>query len=371
MDLRDFKLERFFDRYEFAVEYLLCSSDCESITLRELLQLEPQARDRLENLWLGYTESAGGAALRKEIAGMYAAIQPEDVLVHSGAEEAIFLFMHAMLRPGDHVIVHTPCYQSLTEVARSAGAQVSPWPARAENNWALDPDELKRLLRPNTRAVILNLPHNPTGWLMDRSVFEEVNSLTSSKGIILFNDEVYRGLEYRPADRLPAACDLNPLAVSLGVLSKTYGLAGLRIGWVATRNRKVLERMAAYKDYTTICNSAPSELLAEVAVRHRDALARRNLEIISRNLDLLDPFFAAHPQRFTWKRPAAGSIAFPRLVGEDVEQFCDRLARQSGVLLAPGPLFGDDGNHFRIGFGRASLAQALEKLERFLSNDRG
>lgn len=369
MKIEEFRLERFFARYEFNTEFLLCSSDCESLALKELLALEPGAQSNLENLWLGYTESAGSPSLRKEIAGIYRTIQPEEILVHAGAEEAIFLFMHALLQPGDHVVVHMPCYQSLAETARSAGAVISPWQAREENGWAVDPDELKRLLRPNTRAVILNTPHNPTGYLMDRDSFNTVQQITLTHGAVLFCDEVYRELEYDLSDRLPAACDANPLAVSLGVLSKTYGLAGLRIGWIATHNREIYRKMAAYKDYTSICNSAPSEVLAEIALRHRDRLSRRNLAIIRANLEILDRFFVDHPDRFSWQRPRAGSIAFPYLIGQDIESFCDRLVRKAGILLAPGSLFGDNGNHFRLGFGRANLPMAVERLQEFIASD--
>lgn len=366
MKLNDFKLERFFAKYEFSTEFLLCSSDCESLALGDLIALEPAARPELEKVWLGYTESTGSPTLRQEIAGLYTTIAPDEVLVHAGAEEAIFLFMHVVLQPGDHIVVHSPCYQSLAEVARSTGAEVSAWQTHEEDGWALNPDDLKLLLRPNTRAVIVNTPHNPTGYLMSPETFAAINRIVQESGVLLFCDEVYRELEHDPADRLPAACDVNPSAVSLGVLSKAYGLAGLRIGWIATHHREVYQKMALMKDYTSICNSAPSEFLAETALRCRETLTRRNLEIIQRNLDILDGFFARHAQRFVWRRPKAGSIAFPRLLGQDVETFCDRLVREAGVLLAPGSLFDDQGNHFRIGFGRANLPQAVERLETFL-----
>ncbi|NPV77790.1 MAG: aminotransferase class I/II-fold pyridoxal phosphate-dependent enzyme [Anaerolineae bacterium] len=369
MEINAFKLERFFAKYEFSTEFLLCSSDCESLVLGDLLALEPAARPELEKVWLGYTESAGSPTLRQEIAKIYTTIAPDEILVHAGAEEAIFLFMHAALQPGDHAVVHSPCYQSLAEVARSAGAEISRWQAYEETGWALNPEDLKRLLRPNTRAVILNTPHNPTGYLMAPETFAAVHRIVQEGGALLFCDEVYRELEHNPADRLPAACDVNPSAVSLGVLSKAYGLAGLRIGWIATHNEDIYRKMALLKDYTSICNSAPSEFLAETALRRRETLARRNLEIIRHNLDILDGFFSRHAEKFVWRRPRAGSIAFPRLIGQDVETFCDRLARHAGVLLAPGSLFDDTGNHFRIGFGRANLPQAVERLEAFLDHE--
>ena len=368
MELRSFQLERYFARYEFNTRYLLCSSDCESVTIADLLKLEPDAADRFQRHWLGYTESTGAPSLRQEIARMYQGINSEQILIHSGAEEAIFLFMHAVLKPGDHIIVHSPCYQSLFEVARSIGAEVTFWRGREENGWALDLDELKAVLRPNTRAIVVNTPHNPTGYLMASEEYAALNRIAQEHGIVLFSDEVYRESEYAPESRLPSACQINPSAVSLGVVSKTYGLPGLRIGWIASRNIEVYNRMAALKDYTSICASAPSEFLAELALRHREQLAGRNLSIIQNNLQVLDEFFARRADKFQWVKPIAGPIAFPRLIGEPVEAFCHQLVTEQGVLLLPGTMYGEEGNHFRIGFGRKNMPEAVLHLETFLKN---
>jgi len=291
MQIPAFKLERYFAQYEFNVKYVLCASDCESFSIQDLLAFEPDAADNFHQHWLGYTESQGSPSLQREICNLYDTIEPKQVLVHTGAEEAIFLFMHAILGAADHIIVHWPCYQSLFEVARSIGCQVTLWKAREENGWSLDLDELLQHIRPNTKAVIINTPHNPTGYLMPSDEFQEIARICRDKGIILFSDEVYRESEYHREDRLPAACDLGAHTVSLGVMSKTYGLAGLRIGWIATQNTDVYDRMAALKDYTTICNSAPSEFLTEGALRHREKLVARNLGLITRNLALLSIAF--------------------------------------------------------------------------------
>ena len=257
MQISPFKIERYFARHEFNVDFVLCGSDCESMTIEDLLALEPDAADRFHRQWLGYTESLGSPALRAEICKIYRDISPEQVLVHTGAEEAIFLFMHAMLTAEDHVIVHWPCYQSLMEVARSIGCEVTLWKASEENGWTLDPNELRQHIQSNTRVIVINTPHNPTGYLMPGDTFQEISQIAEAKGIILFSDEVYRESEYRTEDRLPAACDLGSHTVSLGVMSKTYGLPGLRIGWIASQNEEIYKRMAVLKDYTTICNSAP------------------------------------------------------------------------------------------------------------------
>ena len=371
MQLPPFKLERYFAQYEFSTKYLLCSSDCESMPVSDLLKLEPGAEDGLKHLWLGYTESQGAPSLRQEISQLYTSISPDEVLVHNGAEEAIFLFMQAVLQPGDHVIVHWPCYQSLFEIAKSLGCEMTIWEARPEYGWVPDLDELRNLIRPQTRLIIVNTPHNPSGSLMTQKVYRSLNQLVQEKGIVLFSDEVYRGLEYDPADRLPPACDINPNAVSLGVMSKSYGLAGLRIGWIATHDTTILTRMSALKDYTTICCSAPGEYLAELALRHREQIVERNLQIIRHNLGLLYGFFDRHGDRITWVRPKAGPIAFPRLIGLDVDQFCDQVVKAAGVLLLPGSVYGHPGNHFRIGFARKNMPEALSHFEEYLEQKAG
>jgi aspartate/methionine/tyrosine aminotransferase len=224
MQLSPFKLERYFAKHEFNTEFLLCSSDCEAMSIADLLALEEGAAEKFQNVWLGYTESLGSPTLRKEIAGMYSTTQPEDILVFSGAGEAIYLFMMAAFQAGDHIIVHSPHYQSLSEVAKGIGCDISLWRASEENSWALNVDELPTLMRPSTKAIIVNTPHNPTGYLMSRADFDSLNRFAQTNNLLLFSDEVYRESEFDLADRLPAAVDYGAHAVSLGVTSKTYGL---------------------------------------------------------------------------------------------------------------------------------------------------
>jgi len=358
--LPPFRLERFFAQHEFSAPYLLCTSDCESLTLDELL--DDKSKEAFGKLWLGYTESTGHPELRAQISQLYQTAQPDQVLVHAGAEEAIFNFVNSYLSPGDHLVVHWPCYQSLFQIAESRGCVVTKWEANPEKNWELDIDFLRDSLKPSTKAVILNLPHNPTGYWMESSRLKEVAKLVDESGAVLFLDEVYRGLEHR-GDPLPAGCDLSPTAVSLGVMSKSFGLPGLRIGWIATKNRKVFEAMASFKDYVSLCNSAPSEFLATVALKKKEALLKRNREIVLRNLEALNVFFARFSDKFEWARPQAGCLAFPRLKGElSASAFCDEILKRSGVLLAPSPTFSYGDRHFRIGFGRTQNALAVEKL---------
>ena len=366
MRIPRFKLERFFAEYEFSVEHLLCGSDCESMSISELLALEPGAEAQFHKQWLGYTESEGNPLLRKAICDIYETVAPSDVLVHAGAEEAIFTLMNAVLSPGDHIIVHVPCYQSLVEIARTIGCNVTLWKAQEARNWALDLDELRAAVCDRTKLIVVNLPHNPTGYLMPQDEFLQVSDIARTHDVLLFCDEVYRESEYDPGDRLPAACDLGSHAISLGVMSKTYGLAGLRIGWLATKNADVLQQVAEMKDYTTICCSAPSEWLATLALRHREVLVERNLEIIRANLQQLDAFFVEHADVFSWVKPGAGAIAFPRLRAGNVDAFANSLVQEASVLLLPGSVFDEGNKHFRIGFGRRNFPEALAQLRQFL-----
>jgi aspartate/methionine/tyrosine aminotransferase len=366
--LPDFRLERYFARWEFRASYLLCSSDIEGYRLDELLALaDEQGRGLWRDLRLGYTESPGHPQLRREIARLYERVEPEHVLVFSGAEEAIFALANVLLGPQDHAVVTWPAYQSLHEVARSTGAAVDLWPLR-RSDWGIDPADLRKLIRPATKLVVVNFPHNPTGALPEPAAFRAIASAAEQGACRLLSDEAYRLLEYNPPTRLPAAADLSERAVSLGVMSKAFALAGLRIGWIATRDEELLARLSAFKDYTTICASAPSEILAIIALRARDRILARNRTIIADNLARLDRFFSDWPHAFTWIRPRAGSVGFPRILGgTSADAFCEELREREGVLLLPGSVFDYTGEHFRIGFGRTNLPEALGRMERFVA----
>jgi aspartate/methionine/tyrosine aminotransferase len=364
--IADFALERYFARWEFAVEHLLCASDVQGYPMADLLRLaDDETRALWDGLELGYTESSGHPLLRREIASLYETIEPDEILTFAGAEEAVFCLMNVLLGRGDHAVVTWPGYQSLYEVARSAGAEVTLHELRETDGWALDIELLRRQVTPATRLIVVNAPHNPTGMLPDRATFDRLVAIAAETGVHLLVDEVYRGLEFDEPDRLPAGADALPKGISLGVMSKAYAMAGLRVGWLATHDRELLARVAAFKDYTTICSSAPAEILAIIALRARDQVLERSRAIIAANLERLDAFFDDWPDRFSWVRPLAGSIGFPRLTvpGISIDDWAAGLVEAEGVLLLPGSQFGYPGNHFRLGFGRTDLPVALDRLE--------
>ncbi len=366
VDIRPFAIEQFYERWEFHAELMLSSSDCESRTVTDLLALEPQTRDRLLEMRLGYTEVPGSAELREAVAGVYERAEPEDVLTLAAAEEGIFIAYHALLGPGDHVVVEAPCYGSAIEVARSTGADVSLWRRSYAEGWAHDLDALERLCRAETKLIYVNSPHNPTGTQMARSVFDRLLALADERSITVLSDEVYRGLEHDVEDRLPPACDLSAGAISLNTVSKSYGLPGLRIGWLVCRDRELLARVRALKLYTTICSSAPSELLVALALRHGDRLIEENRQLVLANLPLIDSLIERRRDLFQWVRPTAGPIGFPRVTGDfDVHEWCERIATEAGVLLLPGTVY-EEPSHVRLGFGRANLAQAVDRLDGYL-----
>ena len=349
---------------------MLCCSDCESFSIQEILDLDPQNERAFLESRLGYTESKGSPELREQIAGLYDSCSAQEILVHSGAEEAIFNFMNVALEPGDHVIVQAPCYQSLQELPAAIGCEVTLWELQpGADGWELDMDFLSGAIKKNTRAVIINSPHNPTGHLLSHQEQKEIIDICRANKILLFADEVYRYLEYREEDRLPWACDLYEGAVSLGVMSKSFGLPGLRIGWIATRNHSIMNKMAAFKDYTSICNSAPSEFLATIALRHYQQIAGRNLQIIRENLDYIKPFLHEHRELFTWIPPQAGPIAFPRLnTGVAIDEIARKLVADHGVLILPGVCYGVEKPHFRLGFGRRNFQSGWDEFQTCIEN---
>lgn len=369
MQLEEFKLERYFAKYEFQVEHLLSPSDCESLTIPELLEYAaPDDLERWSKLKLGYTESKGDPALREAIAGLYEKIGPDNLLVIT-PEEGIFIALNTILQPGDGVVSIYPAYQSLLEIPQALGCQVTTWSLEAgDGKWSLDLNKLEESIDSRTKLLVINFPHNPTGFLPAVDIFQEIVSIARRHNIYIFSDEMYWLLEHNSTQRLPAIADVYEKGVSLFGLSKTFGLPGLRIGWLATQDRDLLSRCGSFKDYTTICASAPSEVLALISLKAKDRLIPRNMEIVQNNLTLATNFFGKYPEIFQWLPPKGGSTAFPELILDiPVGAFCEAVVKEKNLMILPGTVFNYQGNHFRIGLGRKDFATALGRLGEYLS----
>lgn len=374
MTLPAFRLEEYFAVWEFQARYNLASSDAQTLTVSELLALaDADDRNAWEKRSLGYIQTRGTPQLLQAIAGTYDTVVPDDVLCFAGAQEGLYCALHALLDSSDHAVVLVPNYQSMESVP-SAICQVTGVALHSDNAWELDLDDVRAALRPNTRVVAVNFPNNPTGKVVSQAVFRDLIALCEKRGLYFFSDEVYRGFERDANRRLPQAADMYDRALSLNVMSKTYGLAGLRVGWIACRDRSILEKMAQLKQYLSICNAAPSEALAVIALKARSVILERNRQLTTLNLEKLSAFFGRHADLFAWLEPEGACIAYPRYLGsEGVESFCARLVSQAGILLLPASLYRSDllptpADRFRIGYGRDGIDASLAAFDEFLSS---
>ena len=374
--MRDFALEVYFSKWEFKARYHMTASDAQSMQLNTLLDMaSPGLREEFNTAHLGYTPTWGDDELRSLIASGYAGLQMEDILCFAGAEEGIYAAMRVLLEPTDHVLVVTPNYQAAEtlplDICRVDGVPLDP-----KDGWRLNLDRLRDSLKENTKLISINFPNNPTGSLMTRAEFQELIELCRERDIWLFSDEVYRGVERNPRECMPQAAELYEKGLSLNVLSKAYGLPGLRIGWIACRDSDALLRRERYKHYLSICNSVPSEILAKIALENRETILETNRNLIRSNLVHLDGFFGDHPELFRWTAPKGGCVGFPEYLGADgVEEFCRRLVEEQGVLLLPSSLYRSEigkvpENHFRIGFGRHGTEDGRNEMRRFIRKNR-
>jgi aspartate/methionine/tyrosine aminotransferase len=305
--------------------------------------------------------------LRNEIRKLYNNINTDQILTFAAAEEGIYCVMQALLRPQDHVIVITPCYQSLKVLPSNITTNVTEISLSPESSWTLDLEDLRSKFTPTTRLLVLNFPHNPTGAVLDKVTLQGIVDIARSHGAYIFSDEVYRYLEQEEHYLMPAIADIYEKGISLSVMSKAYGLAGLRIGWIATQDKEILEKSGHFKYYTSICNSAPSEILALMALRGQEQILKRNHSIMNENLYILDQFLDVYTSLFRWTRPLGGCIAFPQFLGpQSIEDLSRTLVEEQGVLILPGSVFDWPGNNFRIGFGRKNMPEALDRFEKFI-----
>ncbi len=371
--LPDFRLETHFSRWEFSARHHMTASDSQTTSMRDLLALaDDDDRAAWDNITLGYTETYGAPALRAAIAATYDGLTAADILCFAGAEEGLYCAMLALLGADDHAIVTVPNYQSMETLPVTIAGSVTGVPLRPENNWRLDIADVRAALRPNTKLICVNFPNNPTGAIADQETFAALATLCAERGIHLFSDEVYRGLERDASLRLPQAAELFERGISLNVMSKAYGLPGLRIGWIACRDHALLERMEKMKHYLSICNSRPSEVLATIALKGRAVILDRNRALVAANLEKLGAFFAEFPDLYEWQAPDGGCVGFARYLGADgVENHCRGLVEEAGVLLLPSSLFVSDllpvaTDRFRVGFGRKDIEIGLEAWRRHI-----
>lgn len=374
MPFETFELERWMTAWELDVDFDIAESGMLPLSLREVLDLLPAgvARDterQLHQTPLGYSEARGSARLRTALAATYARATPDDILVTTGAIEANYLLFTTLLSPGDHVVAVSPAYQQLHSVPRAIGAEVTLWDVRTPDGFRYDLDKLESLLRPDTRLIVINAPHNPTGAMLDESDLRRIVELADRSNAWILSDEAYRWLEHPGGRTLPSPLhDFSERAISVGTMSKSFGLPGLRLGWFAA-NAELAGKAWALRDYVSLSPAKLSDAIASAVIEHREPILARNGAIIEANLACARKWFASHADLASWTEPLAGLLAMMRYTA-DVEsmELANGLARDVRVMLAPGVTFGMEG-YLRIGIGQRPdiFAEGLERTSAYLA----
>ncbi len=377
MKIKPFLTEHFFAKYEFTASHLLASSDCETTSIAELLDLSGGSLAEFGAVKLGYTESQGHPEYRRLVTEMYDNVAADDVVILTSPVEGIYLTMQTLLDASDEVIALSPAYDALHHVADHLCGKLELWqlvPTAA--GWQMDLDRLRSMVNSKTRLIIVNFPHNPTGYQPDRDELHELIEIARENDCWLFCDEIYRGLEagFELGAAIPSVADVYEKAIVLNGLSKTFGLPGLRAGWLVIRDGKVREELIGWKHYTTICPAAPTEYLAMQALSVRDQLAERSRQTVRSNFAKCKSFMERQAALFRWRPPIAGSTALVEIdlehLGREQElafttttEYCHDLAQSHGILLLPGECLGCSDRFVRIGLGRAGFQQALVAWE--------
>lgn len=382
------------DAYETKCKYNIAETCCASISIDQLRELSDNKDKPVldTSKILNYGPIRGSEELRTNLARLYSAkvaspLSPDNILTTPGAIQANYLTAYALVGPGDHVICHYPTYQSLYEVPKQLGAEVDLWKAKPENEWIPEIDELKTLIKPNTKLIILNNPNNPTGAVLKKSFLQAVIDLAAEKNIIILGDEVYRPLFHSisPIDKEfpPSLLSMEYKNVIVtGSMSKAYSLAGIRVGWIASRNPELIETIAQARHYTTISVSQFDEQVAAYALHPSTVhgLLARNIQLAKTNLALLEKFVLKNEDECEWIKPVAGTTAFIKFHREgkpvDSVDFCKKLLEKTGVLFVPGSQsFGEEWKGYvRIGFVnqtdivRAGLDEATKFIRKNLDD---
>lgn len=369
MKIEAFALERWMTRWETVVRYDLAESGIQPLSVRELLALsdDPAELDRALDTRLGYSEARGTAELRELLAALYRDTGPDEILVTTGAIEANYLLFNALLDPGDHVVAVHPAYQQLFSVPRAIGCEVSLWRLTPESGFRYDLDELERLVTERTRMIVINTPHNPTGAVLSPEELARVYAIAGRSGAWVLGDEAYRWLALPGREPLAGPVrDLGPRGISVGTLSKPFGLPGLRIGWMAAP-QGVVDACWGLRDYVSLSPGKLNDRLATIAIRQRERILERTRAISSRNLAYLERWIHQREGLIDWEPPRGGLLGLlhyhldlPSLA------LADRLAEEASVMLAPGSAFGYEGR-LRIGFGQdpAHFEEGLAVTARF------
>ena len=362
MKIQEFKLERYFAKYEFSTKYLISSSDCDGYSLDYILK--QASRDELK-LWnelsFAYTDSSGSEYLRQAISNQYKSISENQIKVMTPGE-ANFILMNVLLEKGDEVVCMAPAYQSLFQVAESLGARIKFWsPEENNSKYYYNPDALEQLVNEKTKLIIVNFPHNPTGFIPTATDLNKIIEIARRYDTIMFSDEMYHQIIHGPKDEIPALCDVYENAISLWGMAKSFGLAGMRFGWLSSKRQNILEKIVSFKDYLSICNNAAGEVLTYIALNHKEKFIQPNIEKILRNKNLFREFTNRNSEIIEFGDTNACSTALVKLkLDIPTYKYCEKLVQETGIMMIPSEMFDYGSSHVRIGFGRENFPEILE-----------
>ncbi len=370
MKLEPFKVEKWMNEYEQYSKYDLGNTTVQNLSLDELFDLSNVDKTAfLNNLCAqkqGYGNITGNPDLKNGISKLYETVTPDGIIPTIGGAGANHLVFYSLVEPSDSVVSVIPTYQQLYSIPESFGAEVKLLKLKKENNFLPDIDELKSLVSSNTKLICINNPNNPTGALMPAKILEQIVQVAQSVNAFVLSDEVYRGLNLTE-EKTPSVADIYEKGISVCSMSKIFSLAGLRLGWVASKNKKIIENCLSHREYNMISCSITDESLAALALKNADKIIARNKKIIKECLEILDNWVKNEPD-FNYVKPMAGTTA---LLYYDFDmkskELCDRLAKEAGVFLTPGFCFEEE-RCFRVGYCKSPqvLKQGLEKISEFV-----
>lgn len=361
---------QFVQKLNCSIEGNLSNSSAQSLTLEELCRL---SSEDLSSIELSYSSFKGSDVLRKNIAQFHQELNhhktlmnEDNVLTFCGAQEALSSVYQAVLEPNDEVVVVTPNYPSLTQMAEQLGCVIKAINLSAENNWQVCINDFKSRINKNTKLIVINSPHNPTGSFIDSALAEEILTLAKQFDCYLIADDVSQASNYHNLPLSHRFLDYDKTIV-ISVMSKSFGLSGLRIGWAVSKNKDLLSKLLAIKSFSSICCSALDEAAAILAFENKDKIIKNNNLIIKSNIKLFQAFVDRYSEQFNWQPPKAGILAVVEVKNSrDIKAWAENMTHKTGVLVLPAILFGLTGNYFRLGLGQNNFEDLLAKLSDYL-----
>lgn len=363
MDMSKFLVDAYFTEYESKAQYMMGSSDPESLPLKKVVSDLSKYADEP----LGYALGSGYLPLREKLSALYETITSDQIAMMNGGEETIYVTMRALLKPGAEIVVQMPAYQSLLVIAREIGCSIVEYRSGFEQNWAFDLNTLKTKITSQTSLLILNYPHNPTGACLTDSEMASIVELCREHNLYLIADEVYRFLHIDKSCTDASFADLYENAIALGSFSKTFATPGLRLGWVATKSSELMQKLLAYRHFTSTCSNLPCQWLANELLNKWDTIIQRNNAIVYRNAVLLEQFVKQHDDLFAYVPPKGATMAYVKLLAkQSAMDFCMEILEHTGVLIVPSSVLENSDEYLRVGLGRENFPECILLIDKYL-----